>query len=272
MENCQIFISYRRAGGEHLAGRIADKLKSLGYQVFLDVVSLKAGKFNEQIYRAIESCKDVLVILSENALDRCKDEGDFVRKEVEYAFSLNKRVIPIMTPGFRFPDILPEKMDEIRYCEGVLTDSHYFHAVIDRIEELIISKPMGGQGYLQFLNLGLYPQVSILCEKAIMENPMDSDAYFYSAVSMLSGKRPFLLDRATIQKIEEYLSIAITLRNDAVYHYFLAYIKLDYYHRKMLRAVPDYRTELQQALELSITEEEVTALFKLLRTSRPAEL
>ena len=202
MENCQIFISYRRAGGEHLAGRIADKLKSLGYQVFLDVVSMKAGKFNEQIYRAIESCKDVLVILSENALDRCKDEEDFVRKEVEYAFSLNKRVIPVLTPGFRFPDTLPEKMDEIRYCEGVLTDSNYFHAVIDRIEELILSKPMGGQGYLQFLNLGLFQQASILCEKAIMENPADADAYFYTAVSMLAGKRPFLLDRATIQKIE----------------------------------------------------------------------
>lgn len=272
MENCQIFISYRRASGEHLAGRIADRLKSLGYQVFLDVVSMKAGKFNEQIYSAIESCKDVLVILSENALDRCKDEEDFVRKEVEYAFSLNKRVIPIMTPAFRFPDTLPEKMEEIRFCEGVLTDSHYFHAVIDRIEELIISKPMGGQGYLQFLNLGLYRQALSLCEKAIIDNPTDSDAYFYAAVSMLSGKRPFLLDRATIRKIEEYLSVAVTVSNEAVYHYFLAYIKLDYYHRKMLRVVPDYRAELRQALELSITTEEIVALFSLLRTSRPEEL
>lgn len=272
MENCQIFISYRRAGGEHLAGRIADRLKSLGYQVFLDVVSLKAGKFNEQIYRAIDACNDVLVILSENALDRCKDEGDFVRKEVEYAFSKNKRVIPVMTPAFRFPDTLPEKMHEIKYCEAVITDSNYFHAVIERLEGMIISKPMGGQGYLQFLKLGLYPQALRLCEKTIMENPADPDAYFYAAVSMLSGKRPFLLDRATIQKIEEYLSVAITVSNEAIYHYFLAYIKLDYYHRKMLRTVPDYTAEFRQALDLSVTLEEVTALFKLLRTSRPTEL
>lgn len=272
MDNCQIFISYRRAGGEHLAGRIADRLKSLGYGVFLDVVSMKAGKFNEQIYRAIEACNDVLVILSENALDRCTNEEDFVRKEVEYALSLKKNVIPVMTPGFVFPDTLPEKMAELKFCEGVFTDTHYFHAVIDRIEELIISKPQQGQGYLQFLKLGLYPQAVALCEKAILENPMDSDAYYYAAIALLGGKRPFLVDRATIKKIEEYLSVAVTVRDDAVYHYFLAYVKLDYYHRKMLRTVPGYADELRQALRLNISRNAIDDLFVLLRTSRPAEL
>ena len=33
----QIFVSYRREGGADLAGRIADQLKNLGYNVFFDV-------------------------------------------------------------------------------------------------------------------------------------------------------------------------------------------------------------------------------------------
>lgn len=63
MENYQVFISYRRDGGESLTGRIADRLSSLGYCVFYDVESIRSGTFNAQIFEAIDNCQDVLLIL-----------------------------------------------------------------------------------------------------------------------------------------------------------------------------------------------------------------
>ena len=81
MENYQIFISYRRDGGDMLAGRLADKLRTLGYGVFFDVESMRSGLFNTQILEAITLCKDVIVVLPPCGLDRCSDDNDWVRKE-----------------------------------------------------------------------------------------------------------------------------------------------------------------------------------------------
>ena len=41
-----IFISYRRDGGDTLSQLIYDRLTHRGYRVFLDIESLNAGKFN----------------------------------------------------------------------------------------------------------------------------------------------------------------------------------------------------------------------------------
>ena len=55
MEPYQIFISYRREGGDSLAGRIADRLRLEGYDVFYDVETMRSGPFNKQILSAIEN-------------------------------------------------------------------------------------------------------------------------------------------------------------------------------------------------------------------------
>lgn len=67
----QVFVSYRRATGENLAQLLAYRLKEDGYSVFLDVESLRSGKFNTQLFSVIEECQDFLLVLSEKALDRC---------------------------------------------------------------------------------------------------------------------------------------------------------------------------------------------------------
>ena len=41
----QIFISYRRSGGEALAYLLNEKLSALGYKVFYDIESLSSGRF-----------------------------------------------------------------------------------------------------------------------------------------------------------------------------------------------------------------------------------
>jgi hypothetical protein len=52
-----IFISYRRDGGFETASLVAEKLRNAGYNVFFDLESLRAGKFNEQLFRIIDFLK-----------------------------------------------------------------------------------------------------------------------------------------------------------------------------------------------------------------------
>lgn len=48
-----VFISYRRSSASE-ANLIAEKLRARGYRVFFDVEELRAGLFNEQLYRVID--------------------------------------------------------------------------------------------------------------------------------------------------------------------------------------------------------------------------
>ena len=82
---CDVFISYRRDGGDMTAMYIYQALKERGYNVFYDLEVLRAGKFNEALLQAIDSCKDFVLILSPRALDRCVEEGDWVRQEIAEA-------------------------------------------------------------------------------------------------------------------------------------------------------------------------------------------
>ena len=81
----QVFISYRRDGGVQTAALIREKLKNLGYTTFFDYDSLRQGRFDEAILRAIEKCTDFILVLSPGALDRCRNSGDWVRTEIAHA-------------------------------------------------------------------------------------------------------------------------------------------------------------------------------------------
>lgn len=137
----QIFISYRRDGGDALAGRLADRFTALGYKVFYDVESMRSGAFNTQILDALAQCNDVLLVLPPNALDRCVNPDDWVRQELAFALQHDKNIIPIMMRGFEFPEKLPADIDRIRYMEGVSASSEYFDACIKRLEQLLVTTP-----------------------------------------------------------------------------------------------------------------------------------
>ncbi len=139
MDNYQIFISYRRDGGEDLAGRLADRLTILGYKVFYDVESMRSGTFNTQILDAIAQCNDFLLILPPYGLDRCVNSDDWVRQELAFALEQGKNIIPVMMRGFEFPKVLPSNIDKIRYMEGVTASNEYFDAVIEKIKRLLVS-------------------------------------------------------------------------------------------------------------------------------------
>jgi len=90
-----------------------------GYDVFLDVESLRSGKFNEQFFGVIDSCKDFLLVLPEGALERCSDPEDWVRKEVTRALGAKKNIIPVMLSGFCWPETMLEGMETHKDYQGI---------------------------------------------------------------------------------------------------------------------------------------------------------
>lgn len=131
--NNLVFISYRRDGGEFTGKILYDALKERGFEVFFDVESMNAGRFDQQIFETIDKCDSIVLILSKGALDRCSNEQDWVRKELEYAMSKNKNIVPVMLRGFTWPEDLPDSLSDLHYYEGVKASTDYWEATVDRI-------------------------------------------------------------------------------------------------------------------------------------------
>ena len=142
----QIFISYRRDGGEDLARLLENKLTDRGFKVFFDVESLRSGAFNQALFEKIAECTDVLVVLPPHGLDRCVDPNDWVRLEIARSLELKKNVIPIMMRNFTFPEILSDDIDNLRYMSGISANNEYFEATIERlVSQFLKSKPLDGK-------------------------------------------------------------------------------------------------------------------------------
>jgi len=138
-----IFISYRRDGGEMAAMLIYQALTERGYSVFCDVEVLNAGKFNEALLHSIRACRDFLLVLSPGALDRCSDPEDWVRQEIAEAIRDEKNIVPIMMKDFRFPETLPQEIETIRYYHALTPQREFFRESIDRLcEKYLQSKPV----------------------------------------------------------------------------------------------------------------------------------
>ena len=135
-ENYDVFLSYRRDGGETMAILLRDRLVSKGYRVFLDVENLRSGDFNEKLLQIIENCTDFIIVLSQNSLERCVNETDWVRKEIIHALKHNRNIVPMILRGFEWPQSLPAEMTVLPNYNGVnATSNEFFDAAIDRLAE-----------------------------------------------------------------------------------------------------------------------------------------
>lgn len=144
-----VFISYRRNGGEYTAKILRDRLSELGYAVFFDVESLRSGDFNTKLYSVIEECRDFILILSPGTLDRCQNEDDWVRREVEYALERGKNIVPVMLRGFEFPETLPPSIQQLRFKNGIQANTEFFEAFIQKLQSFLQTKPPLGRRLTQ---------------------------------------------------------------------------------------------------------------------------
>ena len=109
-----IFISYRRQGGAEYVRPLKAELELRGYNVFLDYDELKDGVFDRRIMDAIEQAPIFVFMLSAHSLDRCVNDDDWVRKEIEFAVSKKRHFVPV-NPNKEFdgfPDNVPEQVKQ----------------------------------------------------------------------------------------------------------------------------------------------------------------
>ena len=123
-----------------------------------------------------------------------------------------------------------------------------------------------------FLRLRMFDQAFVRLSRAVDSNPCNADALFCLAITVLKGRKAFLVPLADIRKVQEYLNAAILVDERSVFRYFLAYIKQDFYARRFLNVYPDWRSELQCALSLGVDHAECDELFNLLGVACPYEL
>jgi hypothetical protein len=108
----------------------------------VDVLSLTAGRFDEQLFREIENATFFIIILSPNSLARCVQESDWVLQELKQAQLRGKAIIPVFK-GFRWDQKegipnLPE-IGILRKCHGVDYSNKEFDAFISQLSRLLIS-------------------------------------------------------------------------------------------------------------------------------------
>ena len=140
--NEQVFISYRREGGDITAKLICESLKNSGYTVFYDYDSLSGGYFDDRILEAIRNCTDFVLVLPKNSLDRCVNENDWVRKEIAYAIQHHKNIVPIAHPDFVFPTNLPDDIKDISRINAISFIMAYFEGVMHQSIRLLLTKDL----------------------------------------------------------------------------------------------------------------------------------
>lgn len=122
---------------------------------------------------------------------------------------------------------------------------------------------------LFYLTNGAYQYALPQFKKVIAIDPLNADAYFYVAVTMLGGEIPFLKVLDEIEIIVENLKIAEQIEEKAIYFYLHAYIAYDYYKRKYRGCRPSYPELMSKARSLGITSADADSLFELLKTDKP---
>lgn len=77
-----------------MARLLYDRFKQMGLHPFFDLEELKSGKFDSKLYKYIEESSNFVLVLPPHSLDRCSEEGDWIRLEIEHAIKHKKTLSP----------------------------------------------------------------------------------------------------------------------------------------------------------------------------------
>ncbi len=140
-----IFLSYRRknADGHSNVGTVRTFMyvfERHGYEVFFDFKDCTDEYFSDTILPAIRTCQYFVLVLTRGCLERCKDKGDWLRREIEEALKYGRKIIPI-TPDGEFevwPTDLPDSMKALSANDGLqITTIHTDSIFEDNMAQLI---------------------------------------------------------------------------------------------------------------------------------------
>src|SRR5574338_674755 len=156
----RIFISYRRTDSAGHAGRLKDCLKDcLGERsAFLDDDITAGTPFGPLIVARIQAAEVVLAVISQHWLGatdkktgrrRLDDPDDWVRRELETALELGKRLVPVLVGGAKMPGEadLPDSLKSLAGLDAALIEDAHFERDAEALAEALdrsAGAPAGG--------------------------------------------------------------------------------------------------------------------------------
>ncbi len=132
-----VFLSYRREAGSAEARVLQSSLQARGKQCFLDATEMVAD--GSTLLQQIQQIPNFLVILHSGALDQCADPQDWLRQEIGYALRNGRKIIPVMLPGFVYPQNLPEDVRALMAYQGIEYNLRAFEPMLAGIVSSINS-------------------------------------------------------------------------------------------------------------------------------------
>ena len=206
-----IFLSYRRAGGQETALLLFDRLTSKGYRVAYDIETLRSGRFDEQLLQTVERCRDLIVVLGPGSLDRCiaweaarkmtdgndgEDEDDWMRREIARAMCSGVNVVPVLLRGFKFPrpETLPADIRSLPMLNGVEASTMHFNDTLAHIEGKLGSKPRKKGRTFALVFTAMFAALSAV-------------AIAYGGTSGFDFGKQFPKSRSEIQQVDDYLAV-----------------------------------------------------------------
>ena len=109
-----VFLSHRRKDfGKHFARSVQLALKVQGFDVFLDVETIEAGKWETQILAGIDQRSHFLLLLTPGCFDGCDSPDDWVRREFERAVATGRNIVLIFEQDAHYAELkasCPEPM------------------------------------------------------------------------------------------------------------------------------------------------------------------
>jgi len=144
----KVFLSYRRADGLFLAGRLRDRLAvDFGEEnVFFDVDSIAPGTdFRDVIRERIDTSDVVLALIGTGwDLTRLAGPNDYVRMELGEALRQHKPVIPVLIGDTAMPKAseLPEDLLTLAYLDAlqIRPDPDFRHDSAELVEAITDAK------------------------------------------------------------------------------------------------------------------------------------
>ena len=142
-----VFISYRRTNF-WTALAVYQHLHSNGYDVFFDYKSIPSGDFEQVIIENVRSRSHFVVILSPSALDRCKEPGDWLRREIEIAIDSKRNIIPLAMEGFDFGSpatvkALTGKLADLKKYNALGIPAEYFEEAMEKLRgDRFLKRPL----------------------------------------------------------------------------------------------------------------------------------
>ena len=132
------FVSYRRDPGYASAKLIWSGLRAAGIDAFLDLESMnEAGNFDAKILNQISGRPYFVLVLTDGTLDRCANPGDWLWRELDFAVTQGRIIVPAMIPPFDMADadLLPSPAvaDTLRRSNGVTFPPAFFDAAVEQL-------------------------------------------------------------------------------------------------------------------------------------------